>query len=308
MSRRKRGGIRDLLECAGLLSVATFFRVLPSPLAYRVGGAIGLLAFRVDRRHRTVAVENIRAAYEGKLTEDEVRTLAREVFRNLGWTAVEICRLNRITPQTAPRYITMDGYDHVERVQAEGRGVIFVPIHSGCWEILPVSTALWGNPASSLGRPLDNPYLDFLLNRLRTRFGGEVVSKRNAVPELLKILRRGGGVGILIDQNVAREEGVFVEFFGRPACTTVTPALLALRTGAALLPAAAIREGKDRHRVVVCPEVPPVRTGDLTRDLQVTTAALSRALEGIIRQHPEQWFWVHRRWKTQPLSPTGDAP
>ena len=308
MSRRKGGGLRHILECAGLLLVACALRVLPSSLAYRAGGALGLGAFRVDRRHRNVTLENIRMAYHGKLGEEDVAALGREVFRHLGWTVVDICRLHRITPRTVSRYITVEGYDNVERIQAQGRGVIFAPLHLGCWEVLPIATALRGSPAASLARPLDNPYLDFLLNRLRTRWGGEVVSKRNALPELLKILRRAGSVAILIDQNVAREEGVFVEFFGRPACTTVTPVLLALRTGAALVPVAAVRAGRERHRIVVSPEVPLVKSGDLTQDLQVNTGALSRVLEEIIRQNPEQWFWVHRRWKTRPPPPTPMVP
>jgi KDO2-lipid IV(A) lauroyltransferase len=149
-------------------------------------------------------------------------------------------------------------------------------------------------------RPLDNPYLDKVINRLRTAWGTRVLPKKLVMPTLVQALFRGESVGILMDQNITWKEGVFVDFFGRPACTALAPALLALRTDASVLPAAIVRCGRDRHTILVEKEIPLIRTGHLRADVVANTASFTRAIEALVRKAPAQWLWVHRRWKTQP--------
>jgi KDO2-lipid IV(A) lauroyltransferase len=148
---------------------------------------------------------------------------------------------------------------------------------------------------------VDNPLLEGLLSRLRSRWGNRVVRKGGALREVLKLLKKGETVGFLLDQNVAFDQGVFVNFFGRPACTHKTLALIALKTGASVLPAFIFREDEEnRHRIVVEPPVPLEVTGDVEKDLVVNTQKFTSLIESYIRKHPDQWLWVHRRWKTQP--------
>jgi KDO2-lipid IV(A) lauroyltransferase len=157
-----------------------------------------------------------------------------------------------------------------------------------------------GEPMSAVIRPLDNPYLDRAINRLRTAWGTKVLVKKQVMPVLVQTLLRGESVAIFMDQNTTWKEGVFVDFFGMPACTALAPALLALRTDASVLPAAIIRCGRDRHTILVEKEIPLIRTGRLRADVVANTASFTRAIEALIRREPAQWLWVHRRWKTQP--------
>jgi KDO2-lipid IV(A) lauroyltransferase len=183
--------------------------------------------------------------------------------------------------------------------------VILITAHFGPWELLPPVAALHYEPIHVVARPLDNPRLDGYLTALRERGGNRVLSKRDSGQAILRVLRSGGTVGMLIDQHIREQDGVIVPFFGRPASTVAAPALMAIRSGAAIVPAGIVREaGRGRYRVCVREEVALERTGDLKTDLVRNTARFNLAIEGMIRERPDHWFWVHRRWKTpQPLDP-----
>ncbi|MGH7378703.1 MAG: lysophospholipid acyltransferase family protein, partial [Candidatus Methylomirabilales bacterium] len=172
--------------------------------------------------------------------------------------------------------------------------------HFGSWEVLARAWLLLGEAAAIVARPLDNPLLEAWIGGIRTAGGNRVIPKRHAFRHLVETLRRGGTVAMLIDQNVAREQGVFVDFFGTPACTTTAATLAARRTGAALLPVVCPRRAPGRFTVRIGKEIPVAVTGDHRRDILATTAKATAVLEAFIREHPEQWFWVHRRWKTRP--------
>ncbi len=165
---------------------------------------------------------------------------------------------------------------------------------------MALAHSLQGYPINAVARPVDNPMLERLLSRLRSRWGNRVVRKGGALREVLKLLKRGETVGFLLDQNVAIDQGVFVNFFGRPACTHKTLALLALKTGAVVLPVFTFREEGNGHRITVELPVSLEETGDTERDLVVNTQKFTSLIESYIRKHPDQWLWVHRRWKTQP--------
>jgi KDO2-lipid IV(A) lauroyltransferase len=211
-------------------------------------------------------------------------------------TALEACTLLLRPPSVMLRLVEVEGLEHLERAATPGRGVLLLTAHLGNWELLAAAHVLTGRPLSEVVRPLDQPVLDRLVARLRRRTGVEVIPKQRGLRGILDALRRGRMVGILLDQNASRAEGVFVPFFGTPASTSRGMALAALRSGAPVLPVF-IRRGPDgRHRVQIQPEV----LRPVNRDPTAFTAALTAAIEAEVRRVPEQWLWAHRRWRTRP--------
>jgi KDO2-lipid IV(A) lauroyltransferase len=290
------------LEFLFAMALAKGLLHVPASLAYLAGESLGSLAYRLDRKHREIAKENLQRAFNGQLSPPAIDALVRSTFINLGRTVVETCRIPKIDRGNFRRSIQIEGYEHYQKAKERGKGVIYITAHLGSWELLPVASALVGESLWIVVRPLDNPYLDRAINRMRRGWGTKVLPKKWALRGVLGALHRGESVGILIDQNISVKEGVFVDFFGRPACTALAPALLALRTDASVLPAAIFRCGRDRHRIVVGEEISLIRTGQLAADLVANTAAFTKAIEAFVRREPAQWLWVHRRWKTQPLS------
>jgi len=309
MRREVGAGMTAYLEFLCAMALAKSLLYVPSSLAYLAGESLGALAYRLDRKHREIAKENLQRAFNGQLSQSAINALVRSTFINLGRTVVETCRIPKIDRENFRRLIEIEGYEHYQKAKERGRGVIYITAHLGSWELLPVASALAGEPLWIVARPLDNPYLDKAINHLRGGCGTKVLPKKRAMRGVLGALNRGGSVGILIDQNITLKEGVFVDFFGRPACTALAPALLALRTDASVLPAAIFRCGRDRHRIVVGEEISLIRTGQLAADLVANTTAFTKAIEAFVRREPAQWLWVHRRWKTQPpptrLEPEG---
>jgi KDO2-lipid IV(A) lauroyltransferase len=273
---------------------------LPEPLAFALGRLLGGLWYAVDGRHRRVALENLARAFGSRLTAAERKVIARKHFIHLGYTFVETCRLRGLGRAALERVVEVEGAEHFERARERGRGVVVVTAHFGSWEVLTRAWLLVGEAAAIVARPLDNPLLEAWIAGIRTAAGNRVISKRHAFQHLVETLRRGGTVAMLIDQNVAREQGVFVDFFGTPACTTTAATLAARRTGAALLPVVCSRRAPGRFTIRIGKEIPVAATADLRRDILATTAEATAALEAFIREQPEQWFWVHRRWKTRP--------
>lgn len=299
-SGTKGGSAVAYLEYLLVAGLAKGLACLPSSMAYAVGEGLAALLYRVDRRHRLVAQENLHRAFHGELSPPEITALVRSTFMNLGRTVVETCRSLKIDRENFRQFIRVEGYEHIQQAKCRGKGIICITAHLGSWELLPLACGLMGEPMSVVTRPLDNPYLDRVINRLRTASGTRVLAKKQVMPVLVRALLRGESVAILIDQNTTWKEGVFVDFFGMPACTALAPALLALRTDASVLPAAIIRDGRDRHTIRIEEAIPVIRTGHLRADIVANTASFTRAIEALVRREPSQWLWVHRRWKTQP--------
>lgn len=305
MAERSRWHPGAIAEWGGIAAGAALFRALPESLAYAIGEGLGRLACRLDRRHRTIAAENLAAAFPGRYSPVELELAVRDVFENLGRTAVDVARSNRLLGPSGPASVQVDGLERLLEARARGKGVLALTAHFGPWELMPLVASVRYEPIHVVARPLDNPRLDDLLTRWRERGGNRVIRKREAVQAILHVLRQGGTVGILIDQHISEREGVVVPFFGRPASTATAPALIALRSGAAVLPAGITRDAeRGRYRILVGEEVALQRSGDLRADLVANTARFNRALEALIRERPDHWFWVHRRWKTrQPIDP-----
>jgi KDO2-lipid IV(A) lauroyltransferase len=304
VAKQSRWSPVALLEWALVLSLAKVFTWLPQSTAYGLGEMAGRLAFRLDRRHGRIAMENLTRAFPGKYPPNEIEALARAVFENLGRTVVDVARSDRLLLERNADAVRIDGLDRLLEARRRGKGVLVIMAHFGPWELLPLIAALRYEPVHVVARPLDNPRLDDLLTTMRERGGDRVIRKRDALQAILQVLRRGETVGILIDQHITEKEGVIVPFFGRPASTAFAPALIAMRSGAAVLPIGIVRERPGQYRVLIGEEVPVRRSGDRKADLVENTARFNLAIETFVRRYPEQWFWVHRRWKTQhPIDP-----
>ena len=303
MAERGRWSPVAILEWALVVSLGKLFAWLPESVAYALGEGAGGLAFSLDRRHRTITVENLTRAFPGKYTPAEIERLARAVFENLGRTAVDVARSDRLLDTRNLDAFHVDGLKRLQEASRRGKGVLGITAHFGPWELLPLAT-VWHGRAYFVARPLDNPWLDDLFTTMRERGGNRLIRKRDAVQAILQALRRGKTVGILIDQHSSEREGVVVPFFGQPASTAFAPALIAMRSGAAVLPVVTLHDGPGRYRVLIGDEVPVRRSGNLKADLAENTARFTAAIEAFIRRYPDRWFWVHRRWKTQePLDP-----
>lgn len=282
---------------------------LPRGAAAALGRSLGRLTGDLDRRHVAIAADNLRRAFPGW---DELRVLrtARSVYRHFGQVLLEVLWLSGRPVGEVMPFAEVVGKEHARTALDSGRGVIFPTAHIGNWELTALLHAADLGPFHVVARTLDNPGLDLRLSRLRAQWGNTVVNKRRALAQILTALRAGGGVGILIDQNVQEKDGVFVEFFGRPACTTTVAAALAVKTGCALVPGHTRLLQDGRYRLIYEPEVRWVPSGDRRVDVLALTERLTRIIEGWVREVPEQWLWMHRRWHTQPgpdASPRAEA-
>lgn len=273
---------------------------LPAGFGRWVGHRLGDLAYWTLPGRRAVARENLALAFGAERASDELDRICRQSFHHLGMTLVEVCAFLFAPPASLLSGVSVEGMDHVKAAMARGKGVLLLTAHLGNWELLAPTHVVSGYPLSIVVRPMDSALLDRLVTRVREKSGAELLRKHRALREVLDALRGRRMVAILLDQNATRREGVFVPFFGRPASTSKSLALLALRSGAPVLPVFIHREADGTHRVVIEPEVPRPGTGDRRRDIVVYTAAFTRRVEDAVRRWPEQWFWVHRRWRTGP--------
>ena len=270
--------------------------------AYRISKFSGRLLYRLDRKHRTIAIDNLTQAFGGEKTPSEISTIAREVLSNLFLILFEIGWLKRLDPRDVRRQIKISGWHDFRKTLRRGKGALVLLAHAGNWELLSAVSPLVGVPVNVLYRPLDFKPLDLFFKTIRSRFGTQLLSTRRSAREVLRALGRGEVVGVLMDQNVDWYEGVFADFFGRRAATNKGFALLALKTGAPVIPLFMIRE-KNGFRVEIWPEVPLIKTGDRTTDVDRNTQQYNDVIERFVRRHPTQWFWVHQRWKTRPCAP-----
>ena len=294
--------VRHRVEASIFDVLSAVVRLASPRVRLALGSALGTLVWALDVRHRRVARENVRLAYGTSLAPRESRRLVLGSVRHFTRLALETLAFPRYLADAARSQIRVEGLEHGAAAIAKGRGVIGFSGHFGHWELLIFTMAQRLRPASVVARPLDNPHLEKRLSRLRTLSGNRVVAKRGAVSDALSVLEGGGIVTLLIDQRPKRG-GIPVPFFGHPAYTTELVATLALRTGASIVPAFAFLERDGAWRIVLEPEVPVVRTGNLRTDAYRITADCTAVLERWIRRYPEQWLWMHGRWRAPRTGP-----
>jgi len=289
-------------EYAAARAILSGLGALPRPWAVAVGRGLGRAAYALAGGLRRTGMRNLELAFP-ELDEEERQRLLRGSFESLGRQLGEVSQFPRATPERLRRVVEYDAEDVklLDVARERGRGVIFLTSHLGAWEILCFAHSVFYQPLSYLVRPLDNPRVETLVQNLRTRFGNEPIDKRAAARRALRLLRDGGTLGVLADLNTQEREGVFVPFFGHLACTTAGVATLALRTDATVIPVCAPWDERRRKFVFRGgPVVELVRTGDDRRDVEINTANFTAAIERHVRMFPDQWLWIHKRWKTRP--------
>ncbi|MBW2036473.1 MAG: lysophospholipid acyltransferase family protein [Deltaproteobacteria bacterium] len=268
----------------------------------RIGSLLGLLLFICDSKHRNIAIDNLTHAFGREKGPEEIRDLAQRVFRNLGCILFEIAWSLKLSERDFPRYFDIKGLSNLKKAYEKGKGVLVLTGHVGNWELLTIVAGMTGYPLSIVVRPLDFSPLNEFFVRVRSRFGARLIPKQHSMRAVLRSLKRGEMVAVLLDQNVDWYDGVFVDFFGRPACSNKGLALLALHTGAPVVPVFLVRD-RLCLKAEFGPEMRLIQTGDETKDIEANTQQYTKAIESVIRRHPDQWFWVHQRWKTRPYQP-----
>ncbi len=292
----------DRLEYGIFRAAFRAFGALPLPLALRFGAGLGELFCLGDRRDRRVALFNLRLAFPERTPAEHVRIL-RASCRNLGRMAAEFCHLPELAAGHLPESVHFADRAAWEQAiaRAERSGAVILTAHFGNWELLAYVHGLLGHPITLVHRAMRNRVFDEAITAVRAAAGTRAIKKRAAAKEALRMLKQHGMVAIPADQNQIFSYGVFVDFFGVPACTTPGPARLAMLTGAPIFPVFLVREGEShRHRIEVLPEVEMVATGDRAADIRANTQRCTAVIEDVIRRYPEQWIWFHKRWKTRP--------
>lgn len=297
--------MRHRIEFAPVWLLMRMLALLPAFGARAVGIVLARTVHLLHGRLRQVGMRNLQLAFP-QMAASERRRILRRVFTSLGRQLGDFCRFPRYNRKNISQLAVYDGFENFERAHARGKGVLFLTAHFGGWEISSFMHALHGHPLHILVRPLDNPYLDRVVTGYRTLSGNRTIPKQDFARSMLAALRAGEIVGILMDQNMIPEQGVFVNFFGIPACTSTLLARMALRTDAAVVPAFCSWDRVLRkYRMRFDPAIDVIRTGDEEADIVANTGAYTRVIEDYARRYPEQWLWVHRRWKTRP---PGEAP
>jgi KDO2-lipid IV(A) lauroyltransferase len=259
------------------------------------GATLGLLPRRAKR-----ILTHLGIAFPEK-SEEEREAIMRGCARHFGLMLAEVSWLWHAQPHEIEALCAMEGRELLDKAFEEGRGVMLATAHCGNWEIHAARLPIAGIPLMSAYRQLDNPRLDLLVTRMRTRFGTEVVPRGPAAgKQLMKMLARNGTTGLLIDQDVPSIPGVFVPFFGRPAWTPSGAAMLAIRRRSPVLPGFIHRHPDGTHTTTFHPPLPIPEGGSLEDRVEELTASATAAIERQIRAYPEQWVWMHRRWRTQP--------
>ena len=292
--------MRQRLEYALAWLIIKILGGLPRPLSRTAAIALSWTIYLLHVRLRRVGMRNLALAFPDKTRRERARIL-RGVFTSLGRQLAEVCLFPKYTLENVGKVVVYDGFENFERALARGKGVLFPTAHLGAWELSAFTHSLYGHPLHIVMRPLDNVYLDRLMRRYRTMHGNSTVDKDDFVRGLLSAMKAGETVGILMDTNMTPPQGVFADFFGIPACTASGLARIALRTDAAVVPGFTVWDPALRkYRLRFDPALKLIRTGNDDADVLANTALFTKVIEEYVRKYPDQWLWVHRRWKTRP--------
>lgn len=287
--------IRYRLEYLFVEAVRQGTRLLPHRWRSGVGAGLGALFHRLDRRRRETAWRNVRAALPDR-TDEECAYIVRGAFAHVGQHILDLLRFHTMPAEKMLDRVELEGVVHVERALAAGRGVMYFTGHFGFWELQIMVHAVRFGPICMVARTLDNPWLEAMIERVRTRVGTRVIPRQGAVRGLLRALRNHQSVGMMVDQHMNDRSSVTVQFFNRPAATTSAIAVLALRTGVPVIPVFALPLPGGRYRMIY--EAPIELPDPNEEDAALTlTQRCTEVLERYVRQYPALWLWMHRRWR-----------
>ena len=292
--------IRSLIF-ASLTAVAFLTRPLPWKWGIRLGGFIGTVLYYLLRRERVKSLESLRIAFGADKPERELHQILKKSFQNLGKGLIEILKFENLTSEQIESLIAIEGEEYLEEAAAEGNGTILITGHIGNWELMAAALSLRGYPLHVIAAPLYDPRIDEWIVRLRARFQVETISRGSpsSSKKILGVLRKKEVLGLLIDQDT-KVNGVFVNFFNKKAYTPTGAAELALRSGAAAMMCFITRLPNDQHRITIEKPMALAQSADQKKDMEINTARFTSRIEEHIKQYPDQWVWMHRRWKTKP--------
>ncbi len=278
-----------------------FLGLFPKSILMFFSDALALIWFWLDKRHRNVVIDNVQLAFPDRYSDKEAKQFAKKNFQHTASILFEVIWSYSLSPEKLFKYFIVNGLEHVDAARKEGRGIIVVSCHMGVFEMVLPAVASVDIKLHILYRQLDFKPLERLLLETRQRFGVTMMPLRGASEKVRNILKNNGIVATLLDQNVDWYKGAFVDFFGRPACTNNGLAKLAMKSNPVVLPAF-ITMQNNKFVLEILPQIPVQITGDSIKDIENNTQAYVSAIESMVRQCPEQYFWVHNRWKTKPYS------
>ncbi len=282
------------IEYVAARSLFGLLRLFPRPAAVATARAFTHLLDLALPKLRRVGIANLTMALPS-LSESELTHIIDGVFRSIARILVAVANFPDIRKDTTGSWIRYEGLEHYQLAKTRGKGILVATAHLGNWELSAFTHAFMTEPMGVMVRPLDNPLVDDFIEKRRALSGNTIIGKRDAARTVIRMLRQNQAVGMLIDQNTAESEGVFVNVFGIPACANAGFARLAARTGAVVIPGFAFWEEKEQKYLLrFYPEI------TMTGDCQADTQAIHSFFEQVIRQYPDQWMWIHRRWKTRP--------
>ena len=291
--------LRHRIEYFAVLGVLRFLGWLPARLTRGVCAVLAVASYGLWPRLRRVGLFNLSLAFP-EWTERERRRVLFRTFQRFGRMLADFARFPKLNRANIERLIVYDGFENYARARAQGKGVLFLTAHFGNWELSSFAHGMYGYPLNFAVRQLDNPLLDRLINHYRCLSGGKTIEKNDFARQALRALKQGEALGILMDTNMLTSEGVFVDFFGRPASTTTGPARIARKTGVPLVLGLVIWDSRlGKYRLRFDP-VEWIKRDDPEDEIVANTANFTRLIEEYVRRYPDQWLWVHRRWKTRP--------
>jgi Kdo2-lipid IVA lauroyltransferase/acyltransferase len=268
--------------------------------AFRLFTTLGRVAFYLVISERRKTERHLTLAFGKSHSAPAIHQMTKRVFRDLARNMVDAFRIGTMNSHSIDEFVTIRGFEHIDQAFTAGKGVIAITGHIGNWELLGAYLAFKGYPLHVIGAPIYDKRLDEMIVKNRMASGAGYIARGGATREILRTLKRNGMVGILMDQDSKKNEGIFVDFFGIEGYTPVGPIVLALKTKAIILPMAIHIQNDNRHVIQIKPALPMIETGDQERDIYENTLRCTKALEAFIRENPTQWVWMHERWKTRP--------
>jgi KDO2-lipid IV(A) lauroyltransferase len=272
--------------------------LFPESFALWVGRQMGNAAYYLDWEHRNVALQNLRIAFGQEKSEEERRTIAKRNFQHMGMMVIEFFRILGMDTETYKRKVSVEGLEEALKLLDKKKGGLLLIGHFGNWELMGFMAKVIGNPVLAVAKSIKrNERLYRFIQEIRDKAGLHLISPENATQKVIHALSKNRVVGIMIDQRAKRSRAVWVEFFGKKAPTTPGLAVMAIRSGAPVVPVFMIRNGFQKHRLLVKDPIELVLTGDMNKDVEINMQRFTRVLESMILQYPDQWVWIHRRWE-----------
>jgi len=274
-----------------------FIAGIPKSIICLLGNLLGILIYYIDFPHRRIVKRNLKFAYP-EWADDEIYRVSRRIFQNLGITILEILQMAFFSKEDFLRNIRIRGEEHLLNAVEGGKGVVIISAHLGNWEAASLfAPCYFGYPVTSVARKIESGIINRWIFKLRTRFGNSIIDKEGALPEMTQTLRCGKILALMIDQGTKKSEGVELVFYGKKVTVTPAAAMLALRCKSPVLPVFCVREEDQKLTIIIEPPVDLVRTKDLRDDLSTNTQIMTCAIENAVRRYPDQWLWLHKRWK-----------